>query len=467
MDAPSPARLPAVERLLGHPDLARRAAAHGRTLVTEAVRAVLGEIRQARLPAPPADALAEAVGARLDAWLTPSLRPVFNLTGTVLHTNLGRALLPREAAEAVVAAMTRPTNLELDLATGRRGERDAHAEALICRLTGAEAATVVNNNAAAVLLVLTALARRREVPVSRGELVEIGGAFRMPDVMARAGSRLVEIGTTNRTHLADYAAAIGPRTGLVMRVHPSNYAIQGFTAAPDPAALHALCRERGLPFCVDLGSGALVDLAAYGLPREPVVREALADADLVLFSGDKLMGGVQCGIVAGRADLVARLRRDPLKRALRVDKMTLAALEAVLRLYREPERLRERLPTLRLLTRPQAEIRAQAEALAPIVARALGAQARVAVEPCLSQVGSGSLPVESLPSAALVLRPASVKGAGTSGKGAGAWPERLAARFRALPVPVLGRVAEGAYRLDLRTLDDADAFADQILLRPF
>ncbi|MGY2048112.1 L-seryl-tRNA(Sec) selenium transferase [Methylobacterium sp. JK268] len=455
MDLPSPTRLPAVERLLGHPDLVVRAGEHGRSLVTEAVRAVLAEIRAARLPAPPLDALAQAAQDQLDAWLAPSLRPVFNLTGTVLHTNLGRALLPAEAARAVTAAMTRPTNLEFDLATGRRGERDAHAEALVCRLTGAEAATVVNNNAAAVLLVLTALARRREVPVSRGELVEIGGAFRMPDVMARAGCRLVEVGTTNRTHLADYAAALGPRTGLVMRVHPSNYAIHGFAAAPEAAALHALCRERGLPFAVDLGSGALVDLSAYGLPREPVVAETLRHADLVLFSGDKLLGGVQCGIVAGRADLVARVRRDPLKRALRVDKMTLAALEAVLRLYLQPERLRERLPTLRLLTRPQAEIREEAERLAPVLSAALGAGTQVAVEACLSQVGSGSLPVETLPSAALVLRPA-------GGRASGAWPERLAARFRALPVPVLGRIADGALRLDLRALDDEPAFAEQL-----
>ncbi|MEH3147761.1 MAG: L-seryl-tRNA(Sec) selenium transferase [Methylobacterium frigidaeris] len=449
--APVP-RLPSVERLLGHPHLVVPIRDHGRSLVADAVRAVIAEAR-ARGEGGEPEALAAAAARQVGRWLSPSLRPVFNLTGTVLHTNLGRALLPPEAAEAVAAVMTRASNLEFDLATGRRGERDAHAEALICRLTGAEAATIVNNNAAAVLLVLNALALRREVPVSRGELVEIGGSFRVPDVMARAGSRLREVGTTNRTHLRDYEEAIGPRTGLVMRVHPSNYEIRGFTAAADDAALGALCRERGLPFVVDLGSGSLIDLSAHGLPREATVAETLRHADLVLFSGDKLLGGVQCGVVAGRRDLVARVRRNPLKRALRVDKMTLAALEAVLRLYLQPEHLAARLPTLRLLTRPADEIRAQAERLRPPLAESLGARGVIAVEECRSQIGSGALPVETVPSAALVLRP--------PGARQGGWPGRAAAALRALPVPVIGRVGDAALRLDLRTLDDEDGFLRQ------
>ncbi len=458
--APSPRRIPAVERLVGGAPPADLDA-YGRTAFTDAIRAVLAEIRAGGGPVPDAESIRAAASARLAAERRPSLRPVFNLTGTVLHTNLGRALLPRSAAEAVAAVMVQASNLEFDLETGARGERDDHVEALICRLTGAEAAVVVNNNAAAVLLVLNALAMRKEVVVSRGELVEIGGSFRVPDVMVRAGCRLREVGTTNRTHLRDYAEALGSRTGLVMKVHPSNYAIAGFTAAADPVALHALCRERGVPLADDLGSGSLVDLAAYGLPPEPTIRAALERADVVTFSGDKLLGAVQCGIVAGRKDLIARVRKNPLKRALRVDKMTYAALEAVLRLYLHPERLRAELPTLRLLTRDRDSIAAQAERLAPAVAERLAGRAAVTVAECISQIGSGALPVETLPSAALVLTPASA-----GSRGAGGRCRRLAEELRRLPVPMIGRISDEAVRLDLRTLEDEAGFLDSLAALP-
>ena len=451
-------RPPSVERLLGHPAAADVIACFGRTACVDAIRATLSEIRAGRTEPAGEIELLDRSRARLDRDSCPSLRPVFNLTGTVLHTNLGRALLAPEAAEAVTAVMTRASNLEYDLDDGSRGERDDHVSALICRLTGADAAIVVNNNAAAVLLVLNALAMRREVVVSRGELVEIGGSFRVPDVMSRAGCRLREVGTTNRTHLTDFAEAIGARTGLVMKVHPSNYAIHGFTAEADEAALGLLCTDRGVPFAIDLGSGNLIDFAAYGLPPEPTVRAALAHSDLVTFSGDKLLGAVQCGIIAGRRDLIDRIRRNPLKRALRADKMTYAALGATLRLYLYPERLAERLPTLRLLTRTSEAIEAQAQRLLPHVTERLGISAVVSIESCASQIGSGALPIETLPSACLVFRP--LQGSGR--KAAGIWLDRLASSLRALPVPIIGRTMAGALRLDLRTLEDETAFLAQI-----
>lgn len=459
LDAPTPAaarpRLPSIDRLLAEPVAQALVARYGRPATREAIRESVAAAREAA-QVPAADVLLVAAESRLARLHAPSLRPVFNLTGTVLHTNLGRALLPPEAAEAVARVLTGATNLEYDLASGRRGERDDHIEDLICRLTGAEAATIVNNNAAAVLLLLSALAGKREVMVSRGELVEIGGAFRVPDVMRRAGCRLVEVGTTNRTHARDYLEAIGPRTVAAMKVHPSNYEIRGFTAEVPDAELGAICREKGVLLFCDLGSGNLVDLTAYGLPPEPTVREAVRHADVVTFSGDKLLGGMQCGFIAGRRDLVRTIRKHPLKRALRVGKETFAAMEVVLRLYLDPDRLRERLPTLRLLTRPRDEIEALAARLAPRVATALGETARVSVGPCASQIGSGALPVDLLPSAAIEIAPA------RDGKSGGSWLTATAARLRALPVPVIGRIAEGKLVLDLRTLEDEAEFLAQL-----
>jgi L-seryl-tRNA(Ser) seleniumtransferase len=455
------ADIPSVDRLLNRSALAPLLATHGRTQVTSMLRAHLEELRATALAdALPGAALTDAaIAAAVEARLTdaarPRLRAVFNLSGTVLHTNLGRALLHDDAAHAVAQAASAPVNLEYELASGRRGDRDALVEEMLCELCGAEAATVVNNNAAAVLLLLRALANRRDVVISRGELIEIGGSFRMPDIMRQAGAKLVEVGTTNRTHPSDYAEALGPRTALLMKVHTSNYAITGFTSSVSVAELTPFARAHGIALAVDLGSGALVDLTRWGLPAEPTVRDMVAaGADVVAFSGDKLLGGPQAGLLVGRADLIRRLKKHPLKRALRVGKLTLAALEATLALYRAPESLSERLPTLRLLARPLAQMKAQAERLQPLVQRALGAAFVVSHAPMIGQIGSGALPATELPSYGLVVRPAQRRRGGL---------DRVDAALRALPRPVIGRLADKALWLDLRCLEETEerAFAEQ------
>jgi L-seryl-tRNA(Ser) seleniumtransferase len=327
---------------------------------------------------------------------------------------------------------------------------------LICELTGAEDACVVNNNAGAVLLTLNALAQGKDTIVSRGELIEIGGAFRLPDIMARAGARLVEVGTTNRTHLKDYSQAIGDNTALILKAHTSNYIIVGFSKAVPPAELSALAHSRGIPFIHDLGSGALTDLGRYGLKSEPTVAEAIAEgADIVTFSGDKLLGGPQAGIIAGRKALISKIASNPMKRALRIDKIRLAALEAILKLYRNPDRLPEALPTLRYFVRPQAEMAAIAARLRAPIAAALGDAYGVEAIECMSQIGSGSLPLETLPSMGIAIAPLQRKGSGRK-------LEQLASAFRALPIPVIGRIKDGAFILDLRCLDDEASFLQQI-----
>lgn len=443
--------LPSVDQFLKSPPGQHLIDAHGRQMVTQVLRTRLEDARAAIREGADAQSLADALPDRLATDLAGSarsgLRPVLNLTGTVLHTNLGRAVLAEEAIRAAQTAMASALALEFDLGGGARGQRDDHLRGLLCDLTGAEDATVVNNNAAAVLIALNTLADGREAVVSRGELIEIGGAFRMPDIMARAGARLVEIGTTNRTHPRDYENAITPQTGVIMKVHTSNYRIEGFTAEVAAPDLAKIARGAGVPLLNDLGSGSLVDLTMFGLRREPTVAEAVAEgADMVTFSGDKLLGGPQAGFIVGRSDLIARINKNPLKRALRLDKIRIAALEATLRLYRDPDRLTERLPTLRHLSRPLANIRAQADRLAPLVAdrlAPLGFTARAG--DCDSQVGSGALPTDVLTSAGLHLT-----GAG------GDAPDRIAASLRALPLPVIGHIADGALILDLRCLDRDD-----------
>ena len=448
--------LPSVDQVLRAKAGALAVEQFGRPAAVAAVRQRLNEARLAlhagkALQCEP-EVLANSALARLALDARSSLRPVFNLTGTVLHTNLGRALLADVAIEAAVVAMRSAVALEFDLTSGKRGERDDHVRGLLCELSGAEDATVVNNNAAAVLLTLNTLAKSREAVVSRGELIEIGGAFRMPDIMVRAGARLVEVGTTNRTHLKDYADAIGAKTGLVLKVHTSNYRIAGFAREVSARELAQLTRERGVPLVNDLGSGTMVDLSVWGLAHEPTVAEAVADgADIVTFSGDKLMGAPQIGFVVGRKDLIAKINRNPMKRALRADKIRLAAVAATLRLYRDPDRLAERLPTIRMLARPRSAIKAMARRLAPIVAAKLGDVFTVEVVDCASQIGSGALPLETLPSVALAMRPQLQRGAGQA-------LTRLAVALRHLPVPVIGRIENGAQILDLRCLEDEAAF---------
>ncbi len=454
--------LPSVDRLLRTPSVSALITEHGHTLVADQARALLDALRTRALAgvlglaAVQPAAVEVALAARVAARLAPRMRSVLNLTGTVIHTNLGRALLAEPALQHLLAVMAGPNNLEYDLASGGRGDRDTLVEELLCTLTGAEAATVVNNNAAAVLLTIAALARGKEVIVSRGELVEIGGAFRMPDVMASAGASLVEVGTTNRTHAHDYERAIGEHTGLVMKVHTSNYAVQGFTAAVGEAELAPIAHAHGVPLATDLGSGSLVDLATWGLPREPLPQEMLAaGCDVVTFSGDKLLGGPQAGLIVGGKEAVGRIRKFPMKRALRMSKLPLAALEATLMLYLRPERLLRDLPTLRLLTRPTADIEALAQRLCPAVAAAVAPRFEADVVALQGQIGSGSLPVERLPSAGLALAPMAKKGSGRA-------LDELAAALRALPLPVIGRIADDRLLLDLRCLEDPARFLAQL-----
>ncbi|MGH2607059.1 MAG: L-seryl-tRNA(Sec) selenium transferase [Anaerolineales bacterium] len=425
--------LPSVERLLQREPARRLIDSYGRTLAVEAIRECLDSVRRdmrdgASVPAP--DDLLRRAQSSLEAWFPTTLHEVINATGVILHTNLGRAPLSRAARQALLAAAG-VTPLEFDLARGTRGRREAHVEGLLCRLTGAGAALVVNNNAAAVLLALTALARRREVLVSRSQLIEIGGGFRIPDVLRQSGARLVEVGTTNRTHLEDFAQAIGPRTALLLRAHHSNFRLLGFTAEPTLAQLAELARQHGLPLLDDLGSGAVLDTSAYGLGHEPTVQESLqAGASLVAFSGDKLLGGPQAGILAGEADAVERLRRHPLYRAVRADKLCLAALRATLVNYLKGEAAGE-IPVWQMIAASEDELRK----------RTLGWRERLGagdLVPGRSTVGGGSLPEETLPTWLLALPARSADG--------------LARRLRRMDPPVIGRIESGRVVLDPRTI---------------
>ncbi len=453
----TPNKLPSVDRLLSDPKIALLVSDYGAPLVTRCARKVLETMRRQVLAGKSFDSddLFSSLGKDVARTVRPSLRRVINLTGTVLHTNLGRAVLPESAIDAMVEIARGASNLEFDVVAGKRGDRHRHPEALLCQLTGAEAALVVNNNAAAVLLTLNSLALRKQVPVSRGELIEIGGAFRLPDIMARAGCKLVEVGTTNRTHAQDFEAAMSSSTALLMKVHASNYRIQGFTSDVNEAELARIAGAHEVPLVTDLGSGSLIDLEDYGLPHEPTVSEALtAGADLVTFSGDKLLGGPQAGIIAGRRDLIEKIKRNPMTRAMRPDKITLAALQAVLQLYTNPIRLVKELPALRWLTRDLSEIDQQAARLAPVVQRHCK-KFEVTVERSFSQVGSGAMPIDRLESAGLRFALPEVRRPGKA-------LNKLARAFRELPIPVIGRIDDDALWFDLRCLEDEAEFIDNL-----
>ena len=400
--------LPKVDELLKREDVAVLVGAHGRELTVDALRDAIDALREGILAGDVSEVSAEDVVAEtaevLDALARPSLRRVINATGIVVHTNLGRSPLPEAAMSAVADVARGYSTLEYDVESGERGSRHAHVEELICRLTGAEAAMAVNNNASAVLLGLAALSRRKEAIVSRGQLVEIGGSFRIPDIMRESGAKMVEVGTTNKTHLRDYEQAITPKTGLILKVHSSNYRVVGFTEEVSLPELAALGARHGVPVFEDQGSGVLIDLAKFGLPGEPTVGEAIAaGADLVSASGDKLLGGPQAGILAGKREVIAKLKKHPLARAVRLDKMTLAALEATLRLYLDEERALAEVPTLRMLTMPATEVAKRADELASAIRSACGHAYDVTTQHDISRAGGGSLPMEDIPTTVVAL----------------------------------------------------------------
>jgi len=430
-------RLPGVGSLIESAELRPLLEQHPRTLVIDAIRMTLGELRE-KGESMEHDVLLNTVAARVETAALPSLRPVFNATGIVLHTNLGRAPLATVAIAAIGEVAGGYSNLEYDLDAGRRGSRYSHCVSLLRELTGAEDAIVVNNCAAALVLTLSALARGREVIVSRGELVEIGGSFRVPDIMSRSGATLIEVGTTNRTHLDDYVRAISSRTGAIAKIHRSNFAIEGFVADVGVNQLTPIASEHDIPIVHDLGSGLLISLDAFGLSGEPTARDALAaGATVVMMSGDKLLGGPQAGIIVGKAHAIARLKQDPFARAMRVDKMTIAALGATLGLYRDPERALSEIPTLAMITATVSAVRARSETLATALGEAgIGAE----VMNTTASVGAGAFPTRDIPSAGVAL-----DGDAT----------RLEEQLRAGRPPVIGRITDGRLLLDLRSVPAA------------
>lgn len=443
--------LPAIDRLLGTPLLAELERTQPHILIREAAQQTVENLRrqllddQAALPDLDLLFVASLVAARVATMARPSLRKVINVTGTLLHTNLGRAPLCKEALQAIKDISQGYSNLEYDLDEGKRGKRYTHVEELICKLTGGEAATVVNNNAGAVMLALAALAGGRSALVSRGELIEIGGSFRIPDIMAASGVDLVEVGTTNRTHLKDYAGAINDKTALILKVHTSNYRILGFTKAVAGEELARLAHQHDIPVLEDLGSGLLIDLTPYGLPREPTVRETLKTGiDLVTFSGDKLLGGPQAGIIVGNLDAIDKVRKHPVARALRIDKLTLAALEATLRLYLDPQKALHQIPTLQMLSLPVAELQQRCESLLPQLRELIGEAVKLTIIDETATVGGGALPLAELPGRVIAIVPNNLS------------MNQLSSRLRSCEPAVIGRIKDNQFLIDPRTLNPDD-----------
>ncbi|XOF34181.1 MAG: L-seryl-tRNA(Sec) selenium transferase [Candidatus Electrothrix sp. YB6] len=417
-------------------------------LLKKGIRSVLEQQRRKVLDGRLTDSRSFALPALLDTIKEeilelhqPKFRRVVNGTGVIIHTNLGRSILPGDTLHRLAETGANYSNLEFDLETGKRGSRYALVEELLCELTGAEAGLVVNNNAAAVLLTLDTLAKGKEVIVSRGQLVEIGGSFRIPDVMARSGARMVEVGATNRTHLRDYRDALSPETGLLLKVHTSNYRIIGFTSEVSNKELVRLGQEHDLPVMEDLGSGCFVDLSPFGLMKEPTVQEVVASGiDVVTFSGDKLLGGPQAGIILGSKKLIERIRKNPMNRAMRIDKFTLSSLESILRFYRSPHTVFERIPTLNMISTPLEILRSRAELLAEVLEKSISTFCTIEIAEVMSRVGGGAMPEQNLPSRGVVLRPLEMK------------VTRLEQALRKVEVPVIGRVEHDRLIIDMRTV---------------
>jgi len=445
--------IPKVDKVLSLPAVTSLLESNPRPVVLAAVRAVLDTLRndsvKGKLTNPMTeDVFCALVVREVERSTFPSLHPVVNGTGVVIHTNLGRSLLCKSACRQIVEVSERYSNLEMDMSTGERGERYSHVESLLCELTGAEAAIVVNNNAAAVLLALSAMASGKEVIVSRGELVEIGGSFRIPDVMRLSGGVLKEVGTTNRTHLKDYEAAFSEETALLLKVHTSNFAVVGFTAEVTIDQLVRFGKEKGVPVMADIGSGSLLDLSRFGITGEIPVQEYLKSGlDLVTCSGDKMLGGPQAGIILGKRKIISKLRNNQLLRALRIDKLTLAALEATLRLYRDEREALTEIPTLRMLTMQPDILKSKAASLIRRIRSKIPATIQLKVVKGSSQVGGGALPLLEIPSFLIA-----VEADGYS-------PQQIDSRFRQCTIPVLGRINRGQYLLDMRTLQETDIHA--------